>query len=118
MNSNIIQLKRGKQKTWESLNPVLAYGEPGFVKETGELKIGDGITAWNDLQNISKESIPHVNGNNTTSPLILMDLDPGSYVLNGTFAYSNNPENGQHSFANTLVQIDELDDEQKSVSFR
>ena len=118
MNSNIIQLKRGKKETWEKLNPILAYGEPGFVKETGELKIGDGITAWNNLQNIAKESIPYINSSNATPPLTLIDLEPGSYVLNGTFAYSNNPENGQYPFANTLVQIDELDESQKSVSFQ
>ena len=118
MNSNIIQLKRGKKETWEKLNPILAYGEPGFVKETGELKIGDGVTAWNNLQNISKESIPYINGNNASPPLILMDLKPGPYVLTGTFAYSNNPENGQIPFTNTLVQIDEIGEDQKSVSFQ
>ena len=63
-------------------------------------------------------AIAYIDGSNATPPLVLMDLGPGSYVLNGTFAYSSNPENGQYPFINTLVQIDEVDDGQKSVSFQ
>lgn len=49
LNTTIL-LKRGQQNTWTSKNPPLAYGEPGFEKETFKLKIGDGIhTNWNDL---------------------------------------------------------------------
>lgn len=44
-----IQLKRGKAATWESLDPILAYGEPGFEGDTGRLKIGDGISKWSEL---------------------------------------------------------------------
>lgn len=43
------QLRRGLQATWERNNPILAYGEPGFVKDTNRLKIGDGERHWNDL---------------------------------------------------------------------
>lgn len=43
------QFRRGLAATWTSKNPVLAYGEPGFEKDTYRLKIGDGTTAWNDL---------------------------------------------------------------------
>ena len=44
-----IQLKRGKASTWKSLDPVLAYGEPGFEGDTGRLKIGDGVSKWSEL---------------------------------------------------------------------
>ena len=44
-----IQLKRGSSTAWKKLNPTLAIGEPGFEKDTGRLKIGDGISPWNDL---------------------------------------------------------------------
>lgn len=43
------QLRRGLKETWERNNPVLAYGEPGFEKDTNKLKIGDGERAWLDL---------------------------------------------------------------------
>lgn len=42
-------IKRASTETWESLNPVLKYGEPGYEKDNGKLKIGDGITPWNNL---------------------------------------------------------------------
>lgn len=44
-----IQLRRNTKVVWEGNNPVLKNGEPGFVVDTGELKIGDGGTPWNDL---------------------------------------------------------------------
>jgi hypothetical protein len=34
MSNVTIQLKRGPQEIWNSLNPVLAYGEPGYEQET------------------------------------------------------------------------------------
>lgn len=34
---------------WESDNPVLLQDEFGFETDTGRKKLGDGITAWNDL---------------------------------------------------------------------
>ena len=43
------KLKRGTEARWAEVNPVLAQGEPGFVYDTNRLKVGDGITAWNDL---------------------------------------------------------------------
>lgn len=43
------KLKRGTEARWAEVNPILAQGEPGFVYDTNRLKIGDGITHWNDL---------------------------------------------------------------------
>lgn len=47
------QLKRGLASAWEKANPILAPGEPGWALDTHVLKIGDGVTAWNDLSTIS-----------------------------------------------------------------
>ena len=44
------QLKRGSAARWKELNPVLRQGEPGFEYDTGKLKIGDGLTAYNNLK--------------------------------------------------------------------
>lgn len=44
-----IKLRRGTASQWSSVNPVLSYGEPGWERDTGVLKMGDGVTAWNDL---------------------------------------------------------------------
>ena len=46
------QLKRGLAQAWNKNNPVLAAGEPGWTLDTHVLKIGDGVTAWNDLESI------------------------------------------------------------------
>lgn len=42
-------LKINTRSQWSALNPVLMAGEPGVEKETENLKIGDGRTAWNKL---------------------------------------------------------------------
>jgi len=34
---------------WTSNNPILALGEWGLETDTGNVKMGDGSTAWNDL---------------------------------------------------------------------
>lgn len=44
-----IQIRRDPSTLWSMHNPVLAEGEPGFETDTGRFKIGDGVTAWNDL---------------------------------------------------------------------
>lgn len=50
------KLKRGTAARWEELNPILAQGEPGFVYDNNKLKIGDGVTHWNDLPYIEGKS--------------------------------------------------------------
>lgn len=35
--------------TFASENPVLLEGEPATESDTGKKKIGDGVTAWNNL---------------------------------------------------------------------
>ncbi len=45
----LIKLRRGTAAEWDSANPVLALGEPGFEVDTKKFKIGDGVTAWNSL---------------------------------------------------------------------
>lgn len=46
------QLRRGYEAAWKRNNPILAGGEPGFVIDKNAIKIGDGVTAWNDLNYI------------------------------------------------------------------
>jgi hypothetical protein len=44
-----IQFRRGKAAFWDSENPILRDGEPGYEKDTRKLKIGDGVTHWREL---------------------------------------------------------------------
>jgi hypothetical protein len=57
-NHDIIRFRRGTAAEWANSQPqpggeVLRLGEPGFEKDTYKLKIGDGITSWNDLPYIA-----------------------------------------------------------------
>lgn len=44
-----IKLRRGEASAWTTANPTLQLGEPGYESDTGKIKIGDGITAWDVL---------------------------------------------------------------------
>lgn len=48
-----IQLRRDTSANWQGTNPVLAQGEPGVELDTKKMKVGDGITAWNDLEYVA-----------------------------------------------------------------
>ena len=47
--NTIFQFKRGQSEAWSRNNPILRAAEPGYELDTGKLKIGDGVTHWNDL---------------------------------------------------------------------
>lgn len=49
MSRTTITLHRGLASEWAAKNPVLYPAEPGFEKDTGKFKIGDGLTHWLDL---------------------------------------------------------------------
>lgn len=48
-----IKLRRANASEWAIANIVLDLAEPGYEIDTGKLKIGDGITPWNNLQYIA-----------------------------------------------------------------
>lgn len=43
------QFRRGLEEAWRRNNPLLAAGEPGYELDTHRVKIGNGISLWNDL---------------------------------------------------------------------
>ena len=44
-----MQQRRGTAADWAAQNPVLSDGELGFERDTKVMKMGDGVTPWNDL---------------------------------------------------------------------
>lgn len=44
-----IQIRRDTSTNWTNINPILASGELGFITDTGRMKVGDGVTAFNSL---------------------------------------------------------------------
>lgn len=62
MIKTTFQLKRGLLLRWETTNPILAVGEPGWAFDAYILKVGDGIHSWNELPaltgvNLNEEDI-------------------------------------------------------------
>lgn len=60
--NTIFQIKRGSKSALTEKNPLLRYGEPCYeypekAGESGKLKIGDGITYYNDLKYITEEEV-------------------------------------------------------------
>jgi len=67
--NNKIQLRKGTSSEWSAANPVLASGEPGFERDTGRFKIGDGTTAWSGLYYASIIPTGFIAGNNVNISL-------------------------------------------------
>lgn len=44
-----IQLRAGTAAEWDLANPVLHAGEPGLETDTRQIKYGDGVTTWANL---------------------------------------------------------------------
>ena len=55
----MFQLRRGSSIEWETINPILREGEPGFDTTLKKQKIGDGVTPWKDLP-FQGEGIPEI----------------------------------------------------------
>jgi hypothetical protein len=73
MSEKILQLKRGTAERWYTVNPILAIGEPGFVYDDNKLKIGDGVTPWNELPYIGSSTGEGVNLVPVDGSLIIKD---------------------------------------------
>lgn len=52
-----LQLRHCLAAEWVITNPVLKLGEVGVETDTGQAKVGDGITPWNSLPYIGAGSI-------------------------------------------------------------
>lgn len=74
-----VQFRRDTSANWASVNPVLPDGEVGVDISTSprRWKIGDGVTAWNDLPYGALEGPPGPQGPQGDSGTILIeDLPP------------------------------------------
>jgi hypothetical protein len=49
MTAQRIQWKRGTAAQWTANNQVLALGEVGYERDTGRVKVGDGVSTWTAL---------------------------------------------------------------------
>jgi Major tropism determinant N-terminal domain len=74
-----IQLRRDISANWAGTNPTLSAGEPGIELDTNKLKVGDGMTAWNDLDYLTA-TLP--NESTTESLFVKLEgVDDNTYYL-------------------------------------
>ena len=62
-----IQFRRDTAANWRTHNPVLAEGELGIETDTKMRKVGDGSTAWNNLDYLAAENIVQELGDSETA---------------------------------------------------
>lgn len=48
--SDRVQFRRDTKERWTEVNPVLMEGEIGLEIDTNNIKMGDGVHAWNELE--------------------------------------------------------------------
>ena len=78
-----MQQKRGLASRWTSTNPILLAGEIGVETDTNKLKVGNGTTAWNDLDymGVDVESIAYTHTQNAQA-LVWTIIHPLSFKPN------------------------------------
>lgn len=52
MSNAIVQCRRGTAAEWTSNNYILAYGQIGFELDGNRIKVGNGVSGWNNLNYI------------------------------------------------------------------
>ena len=57
-----IQMRRDTAANWAAENPTLASGEWGFETDTGQIKIGDGVSNWAALLYVAPPDAPSDGG--------------------------------------------------------
>ena len=97
VNARLI-LRNDFQDVWVSRNPVLAKGEIGAEIDTGLLKLGDGLSPYNDLGYINLSS-----GRDGDNTLITIHNSKFTVANYGKSYYTYNPSTGAE------VKVDETD---------
>lgn len=85
------QVKRANKETWIRVNPVLAPGEPGCELDTHLLKMGDGVTDWQNLPYVGFYNGPTV------------DTDLSEYLKTADLAAYLAPYIKNTQIANTTI---------------
>lgn len=63
---SLIQIRKGTTAEWNSANPVLGSGEPGYDLDLNHLKLGDGTNNWNSIQPIGSSLHPNINSSDSS----------------------------------------------------
>ena len=55
-----MQIRRDTATNWETNNPVLSAGEFGYDSTNKKIKIGDGLTNWNNLNFLGEQQMSNL----------------------------------------------------------
>jgi Major tropism determinant N-terminal domain/Head domain of trimeric autotransporter adhesin len=91
------KLRRGTTSEWNAATTKLAQGEPGVDTTTGQLKIGNGSSSWNQLKTFYPATQPPANFVDETTP-VNIGYEAGTTAGVGTIAIG--------SYAGSLKQGD------------
>lgn len=94
---------------WESINPTLLKGELGYDSDSKMLKIGDGTTAWNDLDFIRSDIVSEGEGTPSSG---VTDKELGSIYVDttGSKAYVLIAKSASSSTWKRIVTPEDLSD--------
>jgi len=60
-----IQIRRDTLANWLAVDPILADGEIGYIKDSNTIKIGNGVNKFSEIQNLNQEDsqilLQHIN---------------------------------------------------------
>jgi hypothetical protein len=110
---NNIQIRKGTSSDWNSVNPLLASGEPGFETDSNRLKIGIGLN-WDDTKYISSDSlvttvynnsgatiskfnVVYINGGQGNKPTIALSIANAEMTSSKTYGVTVNDVPNQSS---------------------
>lgn len=111
-----IKLRRNTAAGWTSGNITLASGEPGYEKDTGLFKIGNGATPWNSLP-YSSGFWGEISGDITNQSDLQTAL--GTKASATDFSNHSSNTNNPHSVTKTqlgLGNVDNTSDNDKPIS--
>ena len=76
-----ISQKRDSSENWELNNPILMNGEFGYDTTKKQIKIGDGVSHWNDLPFITSSEQILVESNDNITNTQISKLETGGYII-------------------------------------
>ena len=104
------KFKRGTEARWAELNPILEAGEPGFVYNKHKLKIGDGVTPWNELPYIGEgEEVENIISKDNVSDFPIAGVPNAIYRATKELSlYQFNPTTGLYEKLSDGKNIDNI----------
>lgn len=99
-----MQQRRGTSSQWTAANPVLGDGEIGIEKDTGVVKVGNGVSTWNQLSPILGSSYLPLLGKAYDSER-LDGLDSSAFLLanDATVARKSYVDTGDTAVLNSFA---------------